>query len=102
MRLFFTVRQVPECAHLTDDQIRAVERKILWSRFRTSSWILAFAALGLGHVGSLIGWHLSGGADGWRFFGGVVCSVAAVPFYVPTVVGRARPAIRDYVVSQRW
>lgn len=100
MHLYFTVRQVPECAELNDLQVRAVERDVLRGRFRASTWLFTFVVLGLGHVGGLVGQHLSGGDAGWRFFGGAVFSTVGVAVYVPMVIGRARPAIRDYLLSQ--
>lgn len=102
MRVYFTVRQIPECMHLDATQVLAVQREVLMQQFRRSSWVLTFGSIALGGIGAELGRYLSLGSDGWRFFGVVVGAWLAATVYVPSVVASARPQIREYLRLHGW
>lgn len=102
MRLYFTLRQVPECSHLDADQVAAVQRDVLQERFRRSIWMVTLAVLCLGSVGSYLTQRWVPGSDGIRLLGGMVGSLVAALGFVPGVIHSSRPAIKAYLSARGW
>ncbi len=97
MNIFFSIRQLPECAGLSEDQIRRVSRECLAPRFDSTVWVIVAGVMIFGTIGRWVGSSLGGGSSGAGLLGGLIPAVVVALTWVPVVLTRSRPEIREFL-----
>jgi hypothetical protein len=99
MRLYFTVRQIPELRDVPCKHIRTIFDHCLRAKWRQKRGILYLAALVFGILGGSLG------AFVWpshrAVVGAIVGSQIGIQIYIQFIYESARPEIRTYLQEHR-